>query len=107
MRRVFQALHDLPESVDRVRDGQLQGLEDEDERLVARLLIEMPDPGLDAASELSATLDRLADHDERERARKHRERVDEAYRSGRDWRQELEADGSPSEPGPDDPHHGE
>lgn len=106
MRRIFEALHDLPESVDRVRDGQLGGLEDDDERLVARLLIEMPEPGLDAASELSVALERLAEHDERERARKRRERMDEAYQAGRDWRQELQADGSPSKARPDDPHRG-
>ena len=95
-RSVFEALRQLDDSVDSVREGTLGNLTEEEESLVARLLLEMPDPELDATAELSANLERWAQRAQREEAKIHRQDLDEAYRSGGDWQSRLSKDRSPN-----------
>lgn len=95
-RSVFEALRQVDESVDTVREGTLTDLTEEEESLVARLLLEMPDPDLDATAELSANLERLAQVQRRDQAKIHRRDLDETYRSGGDWQSRLSRDRSPS-----------
>ncbi len=91
---LFEALRELEDSVDVVGEGDLAGLDEDAQRVLARLLIEMPGPELDAAAEISAALERLQDLRQRDDAKTRREQLDEAYRTGEDWRSRLPREGT-------------
>lgn len=95
IRKVFESLREVDDHVDQIRDGALTGLDDDGQRMLARLLLEMPETEFDAAAELSATLDQLARMEARERSREKLERLNEVYRTGGDWQKELRRDVAP------------
>jgi DNA primase len=94
-RKVFVALQEVDDHVDQIRDGMLADLDDDGQRTLARLLLEMPEAEFDAAAELSATLEQLARMEARERSRERLERLNEVYRTGGDWQKELRRDVAP------------
>ena len=76
-------------------EGTLGNLTEAEESLVARLLLEMPDPELDATAELSANLEQWSRLVQQKQAEIDRQDLDEAYRSGGDWQSRLSQDRLP------------
>jgi DNA primase len=104
-RAVFEALAEVDDQVEQVRERDLQGIPEQHQAAAARLLMEMPEASYDSLSELEAILRHIDELEARERARMQRERLDEAWRSGQDWKSELERrwQGMNSPPRPTDP----
>lgn len=89
MREIYEALEAVPEERDAVEIADFDSASSSAQSLAARLLLEMPGEGFDAAAELETRLQSVADLSRRQQTRESQRELNRAFEEGQDWQETL------------------
>ncbi len=90
LREIFNALHEIDNELDERCDIRiLERVSVENQSLLTRILVDMPQEGLDSLAELNAALRQRGELDSREQSLERREQLKRKYLAGEEWRSDL------------------
>jgi hypothetical protein len=90
LREIFNALHEVDGELEERCDIRiLERVSEENQSLLTRILVDMPQEGLDSLAELNAALRQRSELDSREQSLARREQLKRKYLAGEEWRGDL------------------